>query len=141
MSLTRNIIAATALAGLLSVAGFGTAEAGETPLPATLKPLSGQGATPDQKFLLSHAIGKKQTVSYFENQNGQCHLTLMVGEAFNGEDVPDETAARFVVRLEPTRTALFDTAEGKGLEFTCLDAAQTMHVRALDQVAGYPSAM
>lgn len=141
MSSTRNIIAATALAGLLSVAGFGTAGAADTSLPATLNPISGQGAAPDQKFLLSFAIGKKQTVSYFENHDGLCKLTLMVGQAFNGEDVPDETAVRFEVRINPARTALFDTAEGKGIEFMCLDGAQAMSVRALDQVAGYPSAM
>lgn len=142
MSSTRNIIAATALAGLLSVVGFGAAEAVDaSSLPATLKPISGQGAAPDQAFLLSFAIGRKQTVSYFENDGGFCKLTLMVGEAFNGEDVPDETAVRFEVRIDPARTALFDTAEGKGIGFTCLDGAQAMSVRALDQVAGYPSAM
>jgi hypothetical protein len=142
MSTTRDILAATVLAGLLSLAGFGTADAGDTStFPATLKPISGQGASPDQKFLLNHAIGKKQAVSYFQNQDGRCKLTLMVGEAFNGEDVPDETVVRFELRIAPAKAASFDTAQGKGLEFKCLDGAQAMSVRALDQIAGYGPAM
>jgi hypothetical protein len=86
-------------------------------------------------------IGQKQTVSHFENQGGRCKLTLMVGEAFNGEDVPDETVVRFELRIAPARAASFDTAQGKRLEFRCLDGAQTMSVRALDQIASYGPAM
>jgi len=138
MSTTRTILAATALAGLLSVTGLATAGAGDTStFPATLKPISGQGAASHHTFLLSVVIGKKQTVSYYENQDGRCKLTLMVGDAFNGEDIPDATVVRFEVRIAPTRTASFDTAQGQGLEFKCLDGAQTMNVRALDQIAGY----
>jgi hypothetical protein len=65
----------------------------------------------------------------------------MVGEAFNGEDVPDETVVRFEARIAPAKTASFDTAEGKGLEFTCLNGAQAMSIRALDQIAGLAPAM
>jgi hypothetical protein len=65
----------------------------------------------------------------------------MVGEAFNGEDVPDETVVRFELRIAPARAASFDTAQGKRLEFRCLDGAQTMSVRALDQIASYGPAM
>ncbi|MGE4247653.1 MAG: hypothetical protein AB7E66_16790 [Parvibaculaceae bacterium] len=139
---TRSTIATTALAGLLSVASFGIAAAADTlPLPTTLKPIAGNGAAPGQPFLLNVAIGAKQAVGYFESRNGACKLTLMVGQAFDGENVPQETPVRFDVEVSEARTALFNTAEGKGIEFTCLDGAQAMGVRALDQIAGFPSSM
>jgi len=142
MSSTRNAIATTALAGLLSVVIFGIAEAADTaPLPTTLKPIVGNGAAPGQTFLLNVALGAKQAVGYFESRNGACKLTLMVGEAFDGENVPQETPVRIDVEVNQARSALFNTAEGKGIEFTCLDGAQAMGVRALDQIAAFPSSM
>lgn len=138
---TRNTIATTVLAGVLSVAGLGAAQAADTsPSPLTLKPISGQGTT-GRTFLLNMPIGQKQAVSYFQNEGGLCRLTLMIGEAFNGEDVPDETVVRFEVKVDPARTALFNTAEGKGLEFMCLAGAQAMSVKTLDLIASYPPAM
>lgn len=64
-----------------------------------------------------------------------------IGEVFNGVDVPDASVVRFEVRIAPDRTASFDTAQGKGLEFKCLDGAQAMSVRALDQITGYAPGM
>lgn len=142
MHSARNIIARTALAGLLAAASVGTAQAVDTSLhPTTLKPISGQGAAPGQHFLLNVVIGKKQAVSYFQNEGGVCRLTLLVAEAFNGEDTPNETTVRFAVDVDPTETALIDTADGKRLEFTCLSGAEAISVKLLDQIAGVAPTM
>jgi hypothetical protein len=83
--LTKSISAPATVAGILFVAGLVAPEAASTsPLLTTLKPLSGRGAAPDQKFLMSFEIGRKQAVSYFQSEGGHCKLTLMVAEAFNG---------------------------------------------------------
>ena len=55
----------------------------------TLKPMSGARASgADQKFLLNTIVGKKQAISYFQNENGLCKVTVMVADVFNGVDVP-----------------------------------------------------
>jgi hypothetical protein len=139
---TKSKLAVAAI--LSSVLAFaGNAGAAETsPLLATLKPISGPGAAgKSQDFLLQLPFGSKKTVSYFLSENGNCKLSLMVGEAFNGEDVPDASTVRFEVAINPAESARFDTAAGKGLEFTCQENAQSMSVRSLDQVAGYAPQM
>jgi hypothetical protein len=127
-----------AFAGVLSVAGL--AEAAEI-APTTLKPIAGEGAAPGQSHLLNVEVGSKRAVAYFLNESGQCKLTILVAQAFNGEDVPDPSTVRFEVALDPARSALFDTAEGKALEFTCQTKAEAMNIRSLDQVADYSQRM
>jgi hypothetical protein len=80
-------------------------------------------------------------VSYFRNEDGRCKLTFMVAEAFNGEDVPNDTPVRFEVAIDPAKSALFDTAAGKGLEFTCLPNAVAMSIKPVDQIAVYAPTM
>lgn len=142
MHTQKTSIAAVTFAGIFSVACLGTVQAADVSLGSTtLKPISEQGAAPDQNFLLNIKIGRKQAVSYFHNDRGVCRLTAIVGDAFNGEHVPDRAAVRFAVGIEPAKTALIDTAEGKALQFTCLNGARAMSVKTLDQVAGFPPAM
>ena len=96
----------------------------------TMKPLHG----------ISFDVGTKHAVSYFQANSGVCKLTLMVAEAFNGDQVPSATAARFEVAIDAGKTARLDTAEGKSLEFACTADAQAMSVKALEQVAAYSPA-
>jgi hypothetical protein len=142
MHFPKSAAVAASLAGILSaVVLFAPQASNAVPLVATLKPISGKGDVPGAKHLMSFEIGRKHAVSYFQSEAGHCKLTLMVAEAFDGDDVPNETTVRFEVGIDPARTALFDTAEGKGLEFTCADNAQAMTVRTVDQVASYAPAM
>lgn len=138
MSAKMNTVAATMIAGVLSISGLTIVQAEDNArLPVTIKPISGNGAAPHQFALLSFVIGKKQTVSYFHNETGVCKLTVMVAGAFNGVDAPSETTARFDVGIDPSKSALLNTSDGKGLEFTCLTAAQGMSIKPLDQLASY----
>jgi len=91
----------------------------------TMKPVHG----------ISFDVGSKRAVSYFQNDRGLCNLTLMVAEAMNGDEEPSDTAARFEVKIDAGKTARFDTAEGKSLEFACTADAQAMSVKAVDKVA------
>ena len=105
-----------------------------------LKPMSGPGASGrDKPFLLNTRLGTKQAVSYFLNEDGLCRVTLMVVEAFNGEDVPLSTTVRFEVAIGVGETARIDTAEGKSLEFGCEAHAEELTVKTGKQIPGYPS--
>jgi hypothetical protein len=142
MTLSSKIIIAAAVAAFQFAAGLSTLEAEEVRLEArTMKPISGKGAEREgQPHLFSAEIGAKHAVSYFANDNGQCRLTLMVADAFNGEDVPNLSAVRFEAAIDPSRSVRFDTATGKTLEFTCEADAQAMTIKPLNQVALYAPA-
>jgi hypothetical protein len=135
MTSIHRTATAAAFAGVLALAGFGSLQAAElSPLLTTLKPMSGQGTeSGGQPFMLNLHVGSKHTVGYFQNDNGQCALTLMVADAFNGEDVPNLSTVRFEVAIDPAKSARFDTADGRSLEFTCEAGAQELTVRGRNE--------
>ena len=138
MNHISKIIVATSLTGMFALANHGVLHAAEAPLFITLKPITGTGVGGSQQILLNFKVGTKQTVSYFQNENDACKLTVMVAEAFNGVEVPNSTTVRFEVALDAGRTARMDTAEGKSLEFACQGHAEEMRVKTRDQGHGYP---
>jgi hypothetical protein len=129
MELAKGRIVAALVVGLLTAAGMDAAQATE-PAPAlkTMKPMAG----------VSFDIGTKHAVSYFLSSDGACQLTLMVADAFNGNDVPKSKTTRFDVGIDGGESARLEVAEGKALEFTCQAGAHAMSIKALDQVAVYP---
>jgi hypothetical protein len=143
MNLAKNVVVGAAVAAVISVTHVGGVRAAEASSALkTLRPISGQGTAGNgQQFLLNVEVGGKQAVSYFLNEQGLCKLTLMVAEAFNGEDVPNLTTVRFETAVDPGRSANFTTAEGKSLEFTCQAGALAMSVAAPELVAIRKSGM
>ena len=87
---------------------------------------------------ISFEIGTKHAVSYFLSDKGTCKLSLMVADAFDGEEVPRSQTTRFDVGIDDGKSARLEVAEGKALEFTCQPGAHAMSVKTLDQVAAYP---
>jgi hypothetical protein len=140
MNTIRKFAIAAALLAVAGLANQPMPHAEEAHAVVTLKPMSGPGASgKNQPFLLDTKVGTKQAVSYFFNEDGLCRLTVMVAEAFNGEDVPLSTTVRFDVAIGDGERARMDTAEGKSLEFACQAHAQELVVRAEVQIPAYPS--
>jgi hypothetical protein len=140
MNVTSKFAIVAALFGIVCVAGQGTLRAEEASALVTLKPMSGPGASArGQQSLLNATVGKKRAVSYFLNENGLCRVTVMVGEAFNGVDVPVSTTVRFEVVIGVGESACMDTADGKLLEFACQAHAEELTVRSGSQIHAYPS--
>jgi len=125
MRSTKNIIAATMLAGLLSMNGGSASQAADIASGLTMKPLGG----------ISFDIGTKRAVSYFLSESGRCKLTLLVADAIKGDVLPTDTPIRFDVAIDAGTDARFDTAEGKSLRFACAQGTQTMLVSEVKQVA------
>lgn len=124
MNLTKKLIVATTVTGVLAVADIGTLKAADTSTVLKMvKPI--QGAILD--------VGSKHTVSYFLSENGKCRLTLMIAELPYGNEASLLTAARFVVAIQPDESGRLDTAEGKSLEFTCNANAQAMSIKGLER--------
>jgi hypothetical protein len=129
-------IFAIVLASLIAPVDSGSLEAADTPRSTVLKPMSGAGVS-GQQFLLNWRVGTKQAVSYFQNIDGRCKLTVMVADAYNGAEVPNTSTVRFEAAIDSGRTARMDTAEGKSLEFACLPLAREMNVKAGDLLSAH----
>jgi hypothetical protein len=125
MNSIKSIIAATTLAGILSVNAVPASQAGDTGW--TMKPLSG----------VSFDVGTKHAVGYFLSESGRCMLTVVVADQMRGDDVPTDTPIRFHVAIDAGKNARFDTAEGKSLQFACGPQTEVVLVNEIKQVAVY----
>ncbi len=141
MTVLKLLLASFSVTTVIASASTSPAAAGDAnnPPPAvkTMSPISGHGAVPGRQVLLNFRLGPKQAVSYFQNESGACRLTVMVGDAFNGEDVPDLTTVRFEATVGSGASARFDVAQGKSLEYSCDERAEAMSVKELDRVAHF----
>ena len=130
MKLARKLFVATLLTGIVALADLGAAQAGDSsPVWKTMRPL----------YAVSFDVGRKHVLSYFLSKSSQCELTVMVtdrpGEDPKGNEIPPLRTERFRAAVDGGRTARFDTAEGRSLEYACAAGAQTMRVREVNQVA------
>ncbi len=124
-----NWVAATALAGAFVISaatGLAAVELRFAKSPETVKPL--------QAIRLDDGV--KHMVGYFRPAEGQCKLTLMIGDAFHengGASASQGVRAQF--SLNSGETARFDTAAGKQARFECLQGAQAMRATLSEQFA------
>lgn len=126
MNIHQNIIAATAVIGLLSVGHAGAMEAVPSSPKLTMRPLHG----------ISFDVGTKRAASYYLNENGSCKLVLTLAAEPNwNDDVQSHTAIRFEAAIPAGKATHYNSDEGRVLEFTCHDGARTMTVRPVEQVA------
>jgi hypothetical protein len=130
MNFVKKIFVATTFTGVLAIANLGAVQAGDSSQSwSPLKPL----------YAASFDVGRKHVLSYFLNKNGRCDLTTMVtdrpDEATEGDEIPTLATIRIKATIHGGKSARFDTAEGKSLEYVCATDAQAMSVRQVNQVA------
>ena len=126
MTKTGNRIAAVALGGALCLATSLDLSAAESRSPAIMKPM----------MATSLDVGSRHVVGYFLNAEGQCKLTLMIADAFRDDDhARPEQILRLRLLVEPGKSALVDTTDGRMLQFACEPGAQAMNATLLDQLA------
>ena len=130
MNFAKKIIAATAFTCVLAIANLGAVQAGDSsPVRSQMKPL----------HAISFDVGRKHVLSYFLSKNGRCDLTTLVtdrpDEAAEGDEIPTLATTRIKATIDGGKSAHFDTAEGKSLEYVCATDAQAMSVRQVNQVA------
>lgn len=119
---TRYI--ATALGGALALAAATPVSAADSWSAMTMKPL----------MATSLDAGGAHVVSYFQNVDGACRLTLMMADAAEGGA---RTPARVQLTVAPGRSANVDDADGKSSRFTCLKSAEAMNVIRVDRFAAF----
>ena len=121
----NNIIAATALASILSVNAVPPSLASDTSW--RMKPLSS----------VSFDVGSKHAVSYYLSERGRCVLTVVVADQMKGDVIPSDTPVRFNIAIDGGKTARLDTAEGRSLRFACAPQTDGMLVSEIEEVAVY----
>jgi hypothetical protein len=121
--LTKSI-KGVALAGLLiaSVAGVATV--------ASSASTAGPGETtyvPMQA--ISHDLGSKAAIGYFVREAGACQVIMMIGEKTDAEAASTSSSARLRLALLPGQRAGVDSEEGRSIDLTCGESADTLTIR------------
>jgi hypothetical protein len=116
MNSIKNIIVATTLSAILSVAHLATAQAADD--VQTLKPLQA----------ISFHAGSKDTVAYFLSENATCKLVLTTAD-----QVAQST--RIEAAISGGASNSYELTEGTSLEFACQAGGLAMNVRSLEAVA------
>lgn len=68
---------------------------------------------------ISYDLGSKSTSGFFVQQDGECHIVLMVSEKSDADAAAQASPARLRLSLKPGQAAGLDSEEGQSLSFTC----------------------
>ena len=81
---------------------------------------------------ISYTFGSKAVSGYFVQQNAVCLVTLMIIEKTD-PDLPQPTAARVRIMLDPFQVLGLDSEEGRSINLTCGEGAATLAVDTGDR--------
>jgi hypothetical protein len=120
--LTKSI-KGVAFSGLLiaSVAVVATVAASATALPGETTYVPMQA--------ISHDLGSKAAIGYFIREAGACQVVMMIGEKADAEASSTFSAARLRLALLPGQRAGLDSEEGRSIDLSCGEGAETLTVR------------
>lgn len=128
--LLKRLLLLTPLTCTLALVSVGAVQAWDaSPESRSMRPL----------YAVSFDVGRKHVMSYFLKKDGQCNLTMMVTdrptEPPEGDEITPLATSRFEAEINGGKSARFDTAEGRALEYACSTGAKAMVVRQVNQVA------
>ena len=77
---------------------------------------------------ISHDLGSKAAIGYFVREGGACQVIMMIGDKADAESASMSLAARLRLALLPGQRAGLDSEEGRSIDLTCGEAADTLIV-------------
>lgn len=77
---------------------------------------------------ISHDLGSKAAIGYFVREGGACQVIMMIGDKADAESALMSSAARLRLALLPGQRAGLDSEEGRSIDLTCGEAADTLIV-------------
>lgn len=77
---------------------------------------------------IRYDFGSKSMSGYFVEQEGACHVMLMVSETTDPDKSQPASATRVRLVLSPGQIAGLDSEEGRSLNFTCGEGGTTLLV-------------
>ena len=122
--LMKEAIVATTIIGLVAAQSFSGAVAQEISSPQILKPLQG----------ISFDLGAKRAVAYFLSDKSECNLVVTIADPINWKAAGSFAAKRFEAVVPDGEATLFDSSEGKALEFACRSSATAMRITPITRV-------
>ncbi len=75
---------------------------------------------------ISYELGSKFMSGYFTEEMGRCAITMMIIERSDPDNPTAFTAARVRLQLHPSQIAGLDSQEGRSINVTCGENAQTV---------------
>lgn len=122
-----NIVAATALTGIIFMNGAQDLNAADNSTVLTMKEMQG----------VSFDIGRQRAVSYFLASNRTCRLVLTMAEPYDRDNDKDGVggfmASRFEAAIPAGKATRFKPASGTAFEFACQDGAKSMSIVAIEE--------
>jgi hypothetical protein len=128
MTISKQIISAIALSGILFAGHAAASLAGEVNSSQTFKRFQG----------ISFEAGQKHGVGYFYDNAGSCKLVLTLANASNGDNTESLTVTRYE-RAVPAGQITRYASEGRAFEFGCQANAEAMTFKPLSTVASAQS--
>lgn len=125
MTPARNRWASASLAASLSaslVAAAGIALAGE---PSAIPMTPGKG--------LSLDVGNKHTMTYYEQKDGACGITIVVAAIEGGMTGSDTPGTRISTTVMPGTAFRLDAANAQSAEFFCGPAGRKMNAKVFER--------
>ena len=129
MTISKNIISAIALAGILFAGHAGASLAGEATKSQSFKPLQG----------LSINAGQKHAIGYFLSDANTCKLVLTLADASNQGDPQGFTVSRYEAAVPAGQNTRYTSEDGNVFEFGCQAHAEAMTFKPLTSVASSQS--
>ena len=127
MAISKQIISAIALSGIIFAGNAGVSLAGEANIQS-FKPVQG----------LSINAGHKHGVGYFLSEAGSCKLVLTLADASN-QDAQGFTVTRYEAAVPAGQNTRYTTEEGNAFEFGCQAHAEAMTFKPLTSIASSQS--
>ena len=101
---------------------------------ASAEDLAVRGVKPYHGIMLD--VGSKQLGGYFAEGEGRCKLTVIIADGYSEDPVPSAaTTMRVQMTVDADKPARLDTAEGKAVQFECVNGGQAMNATVLNRLA------
>lgn len=123
MTTSAKLASVVLFSGLALLSGAAGASAGEA-AAYHVKPLKG----------ITFAVGSKRAVGYYTNADNACKLTLMLSDAYSGDEKSVSEPVRVNLSVREGTSASVDALEGS-LVFQCASGATAMTIQPIQRIA------
>ena len=125
MTISKNIISAVTLSGIIFASHAGVSLAGDANQISSFKPLQA----------VSINAGQKHGIGYFLSDAKTCNLVVTLADEPNQDDPQGFTVTRYEAAVPAGRITRYTSEVGRTFEFGCQANAAAMTFKPLSTVA------
>ena len=125
MTISKNIISAVTLSGIIFASHAGVSLAGDANQISSFKPLQA----------VSINAGQKHGIGYFLSDAKTCNLVVTLADEPNQDDPQGFTVTRYEAAVPAGRITRYTSEVGRTFEFGCQAHAAAMTFKRLSTVA------